>query len=355
MSDLPTTPAKIGPTQLTEYLHESGHLPAGRVAAVESDIVGTGKMGENARFTLTYEGAEGDPPASVIGKFPAADETARAMASSLGAYYNEVMFYRELAAGTPMKTPEIYWSGISDDRTQFLLLMEDLAPAEPGSQLVGESRHHAARALGEAARLASAYYGNESLADRDHVMSPARDDGGRLGQTFLEGAWPGFVERFGDHVSAECLTFAERYVANHTHFVMSYEGPRTLVHGDFRSENILFGSDTATTVDWQTVSEAGPLTDAAYFMGGSVEIDDRREWERELIEEYREHLARGGVTLSAPDCWDLYRESAMHGLMITILGASFSTPDPRGDRMFLAMIQRHLQHCVDLHAGDFLP
>ncbi len=355
MTAFPTTPSELGPTQLAEYLRTSGHLPTGTVTASESAIVGTGKMGDNARFTLTYAGADGDPPASVIGKFPATDETARAMAGSLGAYYNEVMFYRELAAGTSMRTPEIYWSGISDDRTKFLLLMEDLAPAEPGSQLVGESRDHAARALGEAARLASAYYGDESLADRDHVMSPARDDGGQLGQTFLEGAWPGFVERFGDDVSAECLTFAERYVANHTHFVMRYDGPRTLVHGDFRSENILFGSDTATTVDWQTVSEAGPLTDAAYFMGGSVEIDDRRAWERELVEEYRELLTRGGVTLSPTDCWDQYRESAMHGLMITILGASFSTPDPRGDRMFLAMIQRHLQHCVDLDAGEFLP
>ena len=44
----------------------------------------------------------------------------------------------------------------------------------------------------------------------------------------------------------------------------------------------------------------------------------------------------------------------MHGLMITILGASFSSPDERGDTMFLAMIQRHLQHCVDLKADEFL-
>jgi hypothetical protein len=38
-----------------------------------------------------------------------------------------------------------------------------------------------------------------------------------------------------------------------------------------------------------------------------------------------------------------------------VLGASFSTPDERSDKMFLAMIQRHLQHCVDLDAGEFLP
>ena len=44
----------------------------------------------------------------------------------------------------------------------------------------------------------------------------------------------------------------------------------------------------------------------------------------------------------------------MHGLMITILGASFSEPEKRSDAMFLVMMKRHLQHCVDLEAGDFL-
>ena len=62
-----------------------------------------------------------------------------------------------------------------------------------------------------------------------------------------------------------------------------------------------------------------------------------------------------GVTISAQDCWEQYREFSMHGLMITVLGACFSSADERGDRMFLAMIQRHIQQCLDLDAGEFLP
>ena len=45
----------------------------------------------------------------------------------------------------------------------------------------------------------------------------------------------------------------------------------------------------------------------------------------------------------------------MHGILITVLGACFSEAAERSDRMFLAMIQRHLQHCVDLDAVEFLP
>lgn len=361
MNDFPTTPEALGAQQLTAYLQSSELLHDGQVTSVEQKIIGTGKMGDNARFTLHYEGEQGSAPNSLIAKFPAADEHARAMAGAHGAYYNEVMFYRELAAGTPMRTPKIYGSELSEDRTSFLLLMEDMAPAEPGSNLLGESREHASLALAQAAKLAAAYYGDSSLADRDHVVSAARDDGGTFGQSLMEQCWPGFVDRFGNGLSPECIAFGEHYVGNVGHFVCRLQGPKTLVHGDFRSENILFApagdAHTAqvTIVDWQTASESSVAADAAYFLGGSVASDDRRVWERELIEEYHRSLSQAGVGITFQDCWEQYREYAMHGLMITVLGASFSSADERSDRMFLAMIQRHLQHCVDVDAREFLP
>ena len=58
--------------------------------------------------------------------------------------------------------------------------------------------------------------------------------------------------------------------------------------------------------------------------------------------------------LTFRDCWDQYREQAMHGIAIVVLGAIFSQPGERSDRMFLAMIQRHLQQCVDLSSEEFL-
>lgn len=350
----PTTGAALTPEVVTEYLSSAGSLDADRVVDVAFEIIGTGKMGDNARLTLEYEGAAEGAPRTLVAKLPATDERARAMAGGGGAYFNEVMFYRALAWRTSMRTPVIHASEISDDRMSFLLLMEDLAPARPGSQMVGESREHASVALREVANLAAVFHGDESIGALDHVSASARDDGGAFGQALMEEAWPGFVDRFGHAISPQCEAFGEQYVARHGRFVSRYAGPKTLVHGDFRSENILFHGDQATTVDWQTTSEACALTDAAYFLGGSLEIDDRRVWERDLVEEYRVALASRGVELDAAECWELYREYAMHGLLITVLGATYSSPDPRSDRMFLAMIQRHLQHCVDLGSAEFL-
>lgn len=353
MGFIPESPDQVSPEWMSSSLNQSGFLVNGVVTDLEYQVIGTGKMGDNVRFSLVYEGEQGDAPDTVIGKFPG-DERARAMAGAQGAYYAEVMFYRELASRTTMRTPAIYANEISDDRCTFVTIMEDMAPAEPGSQLVGESPEHARLALRESAKLAAAFYGDESVGNSDYVMTQARDDGGAFGQALLQQSWPAFLERFGHGLNTECRTFGDRYVAAHTRFVTRFKGPKSVAHGDFRSENILFGDSMACTVDWQTTMESSPLADAAYFLGGSLDVDDRRNWERDLVREYSEELAAHGVDLGFDTCWEQYREQAMHGLMITILGASFSEPDPRGDAMFLAMIQRHLQHCVDLDAGAFL-
>jgi hypothetical protein len=344
----------ISPDWLTRALGQAGCLGEGKVASLDFKIIGHGKMGDNARFSLTYEGDRGTAPDTLIGKFPATDETARQMAGARGAYYNEVMFYRHLADKTTMRTPLIYANEITDDRLQFVTLMEDMAPAEPGSQLVGESLEHARVALREAARLAAAFYGDQSIGGHDYVLTAARDDGGAFGQSLLQQYWPGFLQRFGHGMTEECREFGARYVDRFTVFTNRFKGLKTLSHGDFRSENILFHGGEACTVDWQTLGETSPLADLAYFMGGSLEVADRRDWERDLVREFSEELATLGVSLGFEECWQQYREQAMHGLIITILGASFSEPAERSDAMFLAMIQRHLQHCVDLDAGDFL-
>lgn len=355
MSELfPCDAQSLGAEQLTQYLRAAGVLQEGVVSAADAKIIGTGKMGDNARYQLTYEGERGAAPDTLIAKFPASDEHARAMAGAHGAYYNEVMFYRELADGSAMRTPAIYGSELSEDHTSFLLLMEDMAPAEPGNNLMGETRVRAEMVLDEVAKLAAAYYGNETLAERDYVVSAARDDGGEFGQSLMQQCWPGFLERFGADLSKECIAFGDHFVDNVTRFVTHYEGPKTLIHGDLRSENVLFSDTAATTVDWQTVSESSPVADAAYFLGGGLAVEDRRQWERDLLARYHQNLVTAGIEITFEACWEQYRLYAMHGLMIIVLGASFSSADERSDKMFLALIQRHLQHCVDVNAGEFL-
>jgi hypothetical protein len=347
------TPEQLTAESLTKALQGSGLLDGAQVTEVNYKVIGTGKMGDNLRLRLQYS-KPCAAPATMIAKLPAADETARSMASMMGAYSKEVRFYTELAKHNTMRTPEIYHAMLSDAGTEFILLMEDLAPAEPGDQLCGESLEHTTMALSEAAKLHASFHGKKALLASDFITK-SDPDAAAFGQELLVQNWPGFVERFGKSISAECLVFGEHYIHRHTQWVASYRGVTTMIHGDFRAENMLFGNNTLAIVDWQTLSESFGLCDVAYFMGGSLEPELRREHEKELVEHYRSALSDQGVTLSAEDCWQQYRLGSMHGIMITVLGAMFSAAEERSDRMFLAMIQRHLQHCVDLNAAALIP
>lgn len=353
MSDIISDPDKITPDWLTEVLSGSGNLPDGRVTDAQWEIIGTGKMGDNARYTLSYDG-DYDAPVSVIAKLPAADETARSMAGAMGAYQKEVMFYRELAPLTRMQTPEIYCAEVSADGTEFIILMEDLAPAEPGNQLVGESQARAELAVMEAAKLHAPFYAKPELLAGDYITKSDKE-GAEFGQSLMQRYWPGFVDRFGHGLTPACAMLGDAFAANYALWAQRYEGPKTLIHGDYRSENILFGErGTAITVDWQTVQESCALADVAYFLGGSIDTDLRRGCEQELVEKYRAALMSLGVDLAAQDCWQQYREFSLHGVMITVLGAMFTAPEERSDRMFLIMAQRHLQQCVDMDAVEFI-
>lgn len=352
MIELISDPKQISPNWLTQVLANAGILTTGKVVNADWQVIGTGKMGDNVRFSLSYDG-DYNAPVTIIAKLPAMDETARTMASLMGAYRKEVMFYSELASHCGITTPTIYLALIDDSGADFIILMEDLAPAEPGSQLIGETAERAKLAVAQAAKLHASFYDKPALLEKDYITHTDVDSAA-FGQQLLQQNWPGFIERFGHGLNEECIAFGSEYVLNHVNWSCHYTGPKTLIHADFRTENLLFGPDgITTTVDWQTLTESCGLADVAYFLGGSLETEDRRQCEKDTLEHYRHCLANAGFTINAEQCWQQYREFSVHGLMITVLGAMFSAAEERSDKMFLVMAQRHLQHCVDMKANEF--
>ena len=90
------------------------------------------------------------------------------------------------------------------------------------------------------------------------------------------------------------------------------EAPRTVTHGDYRLDNMLFGTAEGgyplAVVDWQTPGRGAALSDASYFLGAGLLPDDRRAHEVDLLRRYHEQLQAGGVhDFSWDACWDGYR------------------------------------------------
>lgn len=69
-------------------------------------------------------------------------------------------------------------------------------------------------------------------------------------------------------------------------------GPMTIVHLDARQGNCFFHDDLVKLFDWQSVSLGTPALDLAYTLSGSLSIDDRREWQEELMRSYFKHFCQ---------------------------------------------------------------
>ncbi|MET0911137.1 MAG: oxidoreductase family protein, partial [Ilumatobacteraceae bacterium] len=74
--------------------------------------------------------------------------------------------------------------------------------------------------------------------------------------------------------------------------------PHTLVHFDFRADNLFFDDDDGSiaVVDWQTISQGGGVADIGYFLSQNLSTEDRREHEADLLRAYHDALVANGVT-----------------------------------------------------------
>ncbi len=351
--DLVSAPDQVTPEWLTTVLRASGELSTGRVTAVSSTPVGTGQVGDSIRFTLSFEGEEGPP--TLVGKFPAADQTSREAAAATRTYEVETRFYQQLRDRVSITTPRPYVALLDLEANDFVLLMDDLAPAEQGDQLAGCGPDAAALAVHEAAKLHAPVWGDATLADMAW-LNRSSDEGQAFYIQLMAVLYPGFLDRYGDRVDPEVAAAGTRLTEHLDAYLAYRPEPLTAAHGDFRLDNMLFSPDGTqlTTVDWQTVALSPGVTDVSYFLGTSLLPEDRAAHERDLVREYHEALRVGGVEYPYERCWEDYRRYAFSGFLMAVLASMLVGRTDRGDEMFMAMANRSGRMAIELDALGFL-
>ena len=139
----------------------------------------------------------------------------------------------------------------------------------------------------------------------------------------------------------------------------AFGGPTTFLHGDVHPGNWYLTRDGALGLyDWQMCVIGGPARDLAYALTSHLTIEDRRAWEGELLERYRDELAARGVD-SPPRTADLfldYRRQVVYGMFawLATIGRSPLQPKYQPDEISLANLERMTQACADLDTLDAL-
>ena len=343
---------------LTAALHASGALDSSaRVRAVDQQPVGTGQMGDCLRLGLTYDRAVEAPP-TVVAKLPSSNATSRATGMAMRTYEVEVRFYQELAPHLPVRSPRCHHAEIDLATGDFVLLLEDLAPAVQGDQVAGCAVGEAGLVLAEAARLHAPRWGDPTLEALDWAVRWSQESQDAM-QAMLTVLWPNFVERYGHELDDDVVEMGGRFIARLPAFYAHRPEPHTVIHNDFRLDNLLFGTaeggPPVAVVDWQTVGVGPALLDVSYFLGAGLTVEDRRAHERELVEEYHRALGAAGVEGYGWDrCWGDYRAFAFAGFHMAVLASMIVERTDRGDAMFLAMAGRHGRQILDLGAEELL-
>jgi hypothetical protein len=315
------------------------------ISTVRSEPLGTGQMSDSLRVHVTYP-ARTDLPSTFVVKLPAADETSRGTAAMMRSYEKEVRFYEQLAPSLPVRTPRCYASRFDPVTHDFVLVLEDLSPAQPGDQLTGCSVELAEAAVVQLAALHAPRWGDPLLDELDWLVGD--EAGSRAFMTdLLPQLWAGFTARYGTLVADFVVTAGDLVFQRIDSYLAARPGPRTVTHGDFRLDNLLIHGPSVTVVDWQTCALGAGAADVAYFVGAGLLTDVRRDVEADLLQTWAKAV---GTEEPQED----YRHGTWAGLVMAVGASMMVQRTDRGDRMFLAMAERHAQHALDLDADQVL-
>jgi len=375
--EVPAAVPEMTPGWMTSVLTATGHLREGRVARVDAQRIGIGRgyASQNLRLNLTYDKA-GAGPSSIIAKVPFTFELPPEAKALIGQLYTrEINWYRELKADTPVRAPAMVWSGMEPEAGKFCLLLEDLGHLAEKGQVASCSADEASLAVRTLGRMHAAWWESERLASTPWLPPSAQQ--ATLVQSLWQAAWPGFWEVEGPRLSPEFEAVGFKTgAAIPTLLEKGSASGRTLVHGDYRIENFLFGppgtADELVVLDWQVVSFGNGLRDLAYFIGQNLEEGARREQEQELLRLYYAELVRGGVTAYSFDrCYDDYRTGLLLAMFIAITAvgtlmkqleanpiqkqdATFQQAMESGQRLIRSIVARNVTAILENRAQEML-
>ena len=364
---------------LTAALREGGHLPRGRVSAVDvGDIgVGRGYISQSVRVIPTYEGAKGDAPASFVAKLPTFLQVPEYLTPWTGMIIEtEIDWYREASAECPARIARCY-GGVHESRTSYALLLEDLGDLATLSQTDSCPPEQAPLVVKTLARMHAHWWESERL--REWTWLPSTERQSQINTPLVQGGWDAFAERIAPRIDPAFVPVGERLVRDWgTLYERGAASGATLIHGDFRIENFLFGEagteNELAILDWQIAGYGSGPRDLAYFIAQGFDPEKRTAVSDDLVALYHATLLEHGVTgYSLEQCRNDYRLGLLASMFIPLIGVqgvdAVEPPPPEASEedhqafrdlitaaegLIVLMAERNITAIMEANAGELL-
>jgi aminoglycoside phosphotransferase (APT) family kinase protein len=354
----PLTVEDVTPGWLNECLRAAGHEV--EVAGFAPQRIGNGLLGIAYRLRLRFAGPDrGDAvPRSLVLKYATSGARSRrtgrigfGFEGRPGFFEAEVIFYRHFARRLSIRTPRCYASWLSPERDQFTLLLEDVAPASAGDEFGVTPPERVAVAVAGLAGLHAAHWDIPAQPEETFLTPPTTEEATRYGAMMRRNI-DVVLERELLTGSAVAMALIRLFGEHADEWYAGLGRPASLIHGDFRLDNLLFPDvpgDAYVAVDWQTFAPGHPARDVGLFLGASIPTDLRRRHQERLLRAYHEGLVGHGVTdQSFTETAELLRVGVFHALhnVLTILRTL--DIDDRGSRLAHEWLARSVATADDL-------
>jgi len=355
---MPTGIGEVDSAWMTAVLRTSGAIDE-TTSVLELDsapfAVGAGLLSLLYRTSLTYTGGSG--PATVIVKFPTDDPMQRGVCDALGFYARELEFYRSFAADAPFGTAQCHAAVEGDAGTDFVVVMEDLSHLDAVDQRDGCSWEQSLESVRMMARFHARWQATPELAGLAELFLPIKNDmyTVALPELFATG-WSQAKIHGTKHLTPDLVALGDRWGTLIGFFQDNLMEPSTVLHGDWRADNLLFDGDELYVLDFQIMSVGAGIYDLGYFASQSIPSEVRAGRDAELVQLYVDTLASCGVSMDFDDAMLQYRVSLANHLIYAV--TSFQTYEQlpeRSKELMQTMLQRAGQAILDNDVLAVLP
>lgn len=357
MTTMPTSTSTIDAAWLTDALRAGGTIDdRTTVTAVRTSNMGAGIgfMGEVGRLEVTYAGGSG--PATVIAKIPTQDTTVRGLLGPARVFEREARFYLDVAPMLDV-VPRAHGVVADFERDDYVLLLQDLGHLRVGDQSVGVNAAEAHAAVRALARFHARFWQSSDL-DAIGWMPRINDEGMKIGSEIYRASLPGFLQVFAHAIDDDMVPIMERFADNVHQLLDRFAAmPTTIVHFDYRLDNLFFGpGDEVWMIDFQACSKGGGAFDLGYFISQSVPVPVREAEEAALLRSYHDELVNRGVKdYSFDRLTDDYRVGVLYGWIIPVYAVgTLDSSSERAMALWTEVIKRAQSAMRHHHVHDLM-
>jgi hypothetical protein len=341
---LPRSPEELSSEWLTGVLCRG--TPGARVTRTRLIAASTGTT-TRARLKLAYNRAGDGLPTDLFVKCTSA-LAQRLMLGFGGLIHGEPGFYGRVRPELGIEAPSGYFAAVAERSWHSIVVVEDVVATrgarfwQPAEALTRDSIEDL---LDNVAGWHGTLWGSPRLESWTWLRTPAQQM--QLIDTLL-----GLANRLpsGARRAREVIPAALRDRHDDLHAGLRHSmsllsrPPHTYLHGDLHAANTYFTRAGRMGVcDWQVGLRGSWAFDFAYLLSTALAIEDRRKWERELLELYLDRLrACGGPAIPLDAAWNTYRQATLYPYFAWVytIGRSRLQPRFQPDEVSLALIER---------------